>query len=76
MCVCDTLGVTGIPLNLHLFLFLEQGARTPWCASWPTKTAHQGGENVPAVVKILIGCCGPLVCVMVVHVPDVVPGGV
>ena len=57
-------------------LFLQQGARTPWRASWPTKTARQGGENVPAIVKLLIGCCGPLVCFMVVHVPDVVPGGV
>ena len=27
-------------------LFLEkQGARTPWRASWPTKTTRQGGEN-------------------------------
>ena len=58
-------------------LFLEkQGARTPWRASWPTKTARQGGENVPAIVKLWIGCCGPLVCFTVVHVPDVVPGGV
>ena len=57
-------------------LFLQQGARTPWRASWPTKTARQGGENVPAIVELLIGCCGPLVCFMVVHVPDVVPGGV
>ena len=40
-------------------LFLQQGARTPWRASWPTKTARQGGENVPAIVKLLIGCCGP-----------------
>ena len=58
------------------FSFFQQGARTPWRASWPTKTARQGGENVPAIVKLLIGCCGPLVCFIVVHVPDVVPGGV
>ena len=70
MCVSHSVSKS---LNLMIPL---QGARTPWRASWPTKTARQGGENVPAIVKLLIGCCGPLVCFMVVHVPDVVPGGV
>ena len=75
MYVCVPLVVTGI-LSDCVSLFFQQGARTPWRASWPTKTPRQGGENVPAIVKLLIGCCGPLVCFMVVHVPDVVPGGV
>ena len=65
ICVCGTLGITGNPL-----IFISRGP----CASWPTKTARQGGVNVPAVVNLLISCCGPLVCFMVVHVPDVVQG--
>ena len=72
--VCVLLGVT----RIHSDCFWKsRGPGLPaWRVPWPTKTGRQGGENVPAIVKLLIGCCGPLVCFMVVHVPDVVPGGV
>ena len=46
---------------------------------WPTKLVMSWEavrDCVPAVVELMIGCCGPLVCFMVIHVPDVVPGGV
>ena len=75
MCVCmcvHPLESQGSFRSVSLWLSFSS-SRGP---GLPTKTARQGGENVPAIVKLLIGCCGPLVCFVVVHVPDVVPGGV
>ena len=41
-----------------------------------TGEARRDAFSCTCVNKLLIGCCGPLVCFMVVHVPDVVPGSV
>ena len=41
-----------------------------------TRDARRDAFLRTCVFKLLLDYCGPLVCFMVVHVPEVVPGGV
>ena len=83
VCVCVFVCLCVEPLESQgSRWFSKQGVQAVVSCPWTNEDGLTTGEarrdafSCTCINKLLIDCCGPLVCFMVVHVPDVVAGGV